>query len=29
MTQREFMIKTSGVIELPWIGRKYIDKDFE
>jgi hypothetical protein len=28
-SQREFMINTSGVIELPWIGRKYTDKDFE
>lgn len=28
-TQREFMINTSGVIELPWIGIKYTDKDVE
>lgn len=27
--QRMFMVKTAGIIKLPWIGRFYTRKDFE
>ncbi len=28
-TQRILMVKTAGVIKLPWIGRLYTAEDFE
>jgi len=28
-SERMFMIKTAGVIKLPWIGRFYKDNDFD
>ena len=26
---RMFMVRTAGIIKLPWIGRPYTSKDFE